>query len=264
MGSCSGDRHCTRRHRWPTCARLGRRRRRCGHTRGTDSSTWRVHHGHRGLHHAGAAGEPVLDELTVKHRELMEPVRAHIKLMQGDIVQHLTELLAHSHVFLLDARFSPSLWRLLAYRLSYLSGVTHQAVVSCQELNKCNSDLLRADALSLSISGGQQFTVRVFHVDPRMSTCGGSVCKRVYGLGVRAARALRSGQTIVLAEGETLHVGAFAAYSDVEKQGTHPYLARGRAGQCDRWRGLRARAQCRPVHQQHSQHSASTHCQAQS
>lgn len=83
-----------------------------------------------------------LDELTVEHNSTISPVRSNIRLVQGDILDHLAELFAHSHVFLFDARSVESTWRILAHLLSYLSGVENQLVVSCKPLDTCDHDLI--------------------------------------------------------------------------------------------------------------------------
>ena len=56
----------------------------------------------------------------------------------------------------------------MLHLLSYMPGVTYQAVVSCQALEKCDSDMLCSDAVSLTMSGGQQFTAQVYTVSPHM------------------------------------------------------------------------------------------------
>ena len=108
----------------------------------------------------------------------MAPVRPHIKLIHGDILNHLPELFAHSHVFLFDARFVDSTWHILAHLLSYLSGVTEQVVISCQLLHTCNADLICGDPVTLTLSGGKQSFTRTRlqgqHTD-EASSCGGGV-----------------------------------------------------------------------------------------
>ena len=170
-----------------------------------------------------------LEELTHEHSAIMAPVRPHIKLIQGDILNHLPELFAHSHVFLFDARFVDSTWHILAHLLSYLSGVTEQVVISCQPLHTCNTDLVCGDPVSLTLSGGKQsFTAHVYRVSTRMKHRHAVEVfeSPVHGLGVRAVRALRAGQTIMRVIGEEISDTTFAQKSDVAKQGMYPYLTR--------------------------------------
>ena len=170
-----------------------------------------------------------LEELTQEHSVIMAPVRPHIKLIQGDILCHLPELFAHSHVFLFDARFVDSTWQILAHLLSYLSGVTEQVVISCQPLHTCNSDLVCGDPVSLTLSGGKQsFTAHVYRVSSRMKHRHAVEVfeSPVHGLGVRAVRMIRAGQIIMHADGEEIYDTTFAQKSDVAKQGMYPYLTR--------------------------------------
>ena len=170
-----------------------------------------------------------LDELTVEHGLVMAPIRPHIKLIQGDIVEHLAELFVHSHVLVFDARFVESTWHIVAHLLSYMSGVTDQVVLSCQPLHQCNADLERGDSVSLTLSGSKQsFTAHVYRVSPRMQRRHAVEVfhSPVHGLGVRAVRALRAGQTILRAVGEVTYHTLFAQLPDVSKQAMYPYLTR--------------------------------------
>ena len=166
-----------------------------------------------------------LDELTAEHEEVIMPVRSNIKLIQGDILDHLVELFAHSHVFMFDERFIASTWQILAHLLSYLSGVSDQVVVSCQRLDRCNEDLVRGAPVSLTLSGGKQtFTSHVYRVSPRMQRRHAVEVFQspVHGLGVRAVRALRAGQAIMRVVGEVTNHTIFAQLGD-------------NGGACRRW-----------------------------
>jgi SAM-dependent methyltransferase len=170
-----------------------------------------------------------LEELTVEHNAIMTPVRPNIKLIQGDILSHLPLLFAHSHVFLFDARFMESTWHILAHLLSHLSGVEGQVVISCQPLHACNADLVCGEPVSLTLSGGKQsFTAHVYKVSSRKKHRHAVEVfeSPVHGLGVRAVRALRVGQTIMRVIGEEIYDTTFAQKSDVSKQGVYPYLTR--------------------------------------
>ena len=170
-----------------------------------------------------------IEELTDEHNTIMAPVRPHIKLIQGDILDHLPELFAHSHVFLFDVCFVPSTWQILAHLLSYLSGVTEQVVISCQPLHTCNADLVCGDPVSLTLSGGKQsFTAHVYSVSSRLKHRHAVEMfeSPVHGLGVRAVRVIRAGQIIMRVLGEEIYGTTFAQKSDVAKQGMYPYLTR--------------------------------------
>ena len=170
-----------------------------------------------------------LKELTQEHSATMASVRPHIKLIHGDILNHLPELFAHSHVFLFDVCFVDSTWHILAHLLSYLSGVTEQVVISCQPLHTCNADLVCGDPVSLTLSGGKQsFTAHVYRVSSRMKHRHAVEVfeSPVHGLGVRAVRVIRAGQIIMRADGEEIYDTTFAHKSDVAKQGMYPYLTR--------------------------------------
>ena len=170
-----------------------------------------------------------LEELTEEHNAIMAPVRPHIRLIQGDIVHHLPLLFAHSHVFLFDARFVQSTWHMLAHLLSYLSGVQDQVVISCQALHKCNPDLVRDESVLLTLSGGKQtFTAHQYRVSPLMKHRHPVEVfqSSVHGLGVRAVRALRTGQTVMRVIGEVVYSTVFTQQSDVSKHSMYPYLTR--------------------------------------
>ena len=170
-----------------------------------------------------------LDELTREHSAILAPVRPNLKLIHGDIVRHLPELFAHSHVFLFDARFVESTWHILAHLLSYLSSNTDPVVISCQPLHKCNPDLVCGEPVSLRLSGGgQKFTAHVYRVCPKMRHRHAVEVfeSPVHGLGVRAVRALRVGQTIMRVVGELVHDTTFAQLTDASKRGVYPYLTR--------------------------------------
>ena len=170
-----------------------------------------------------------LEQLTQEHSAIMAPVRPQIKLIHGDILNHLPELFAHSHVFLFDARFVDSTWHILAHLLSYLGGVTEQVVISCQPLHTCNADLVCGDPVSLTLSGGKQsFMAHVYRVSSRMKHRHAVEVfeSPVHGLGVRAVRVIRAGQTILRVVGEEIYDTTFAQKSDVAKQGMYPYLTR--------------------------------------
>ena len=168
-----------------------------------------------------------LDELTVEHSAIMQPVRANIKLVHGDILDHLQELFVHSHVFIFDARFVESTWSILAHLLSYMSGVNDQVVMSCQPLDKHNSDLVGQQQVQLS-TGENRFTARMFHVDPRKKNWHAVEVyqSEVHGLGVRAVRTLRVGQTIMRVVGELIDSTRFNQLEDVSKRRMYPYLTR--------------------------------------
>ena len=168
-----------------------------------------------------------LDELTVEHNAIMQPVRANIKLVHGDILDHLQELFVHSHVFMFDARFVESTWRILAHLLSYMGGVNDQVVMSCQALDKHNSDLVVQQQVQLS-TGENKFTAYVFHVDQRRKNRHAVEVYQsaVHGLGVRAVRTLRVGQTIMRVVGESIDSTRFNQLEDPSKRRMYPYLTR--------------------------------------
>ena len=168
-----------------------------------------------------------VDELTAEHSAIMQPVRANIKLVQGDILDHMQELLVHSHVFMFDARFMESTWRILAHLLSYMAGVTDQVVVSCQSLHTHNRDLLCQQRVQLS-TGENKFTAHVFRVDRRKKSWHAVEVYRsaVHGLGVRAVRTLRVGQTIMQVVGESIDSSTFNQLRDASKRRMYPYLTR--------------------------------------
>ena len=171
-----------------------------------------------------------VDELTVEHSANMAPVRSNIKLVRGDVLDHLAELFAHSHVFLFDARFMESTWHILAHLLSYLSGVAGQTVLSCQPLHKCNADLVRSGStVTLTLSGGKQsFPARVYRVSPRLQRRHAVEVYQsaVHGLSVRAVRALQAGQTVMRVEGELVYSSTLVRQADVSKRRMWPYLTR--------------------------------------
>jgi SET domain-containing protein len=83
--------------------------------------------------------------------------------------------------------------------------------------------------VSLTLSGGKQtFTAYVYTVSSRMKHRHAVEVfeSPVHGLGVRAVRALRVGQTIMRVIGEEMYDITFAQKSDVSKQGMYPYLTR--------------------------------------
>ena len=169
-----------------------------------------------------------LDELAVKYNTILQPVLNNVRLTQGDILDHAVELFAHSHIFMFDARFVESTWHIISHLLSYMSGPTQPVVISCNALESCNTDLVCGGSMTLAMSGGQQFTARVFRVDPRMKRQHNVEVfpSPVHGLGVRTVWALRKGQKIMRAVGEIIHTSKFATYSAVEKRGIYPYLTR--------------------------------------
>jgi hypothetical protein len=170
-----------------------------------------------------------LDELMADFPAVMASVRHRIKLVQGDILCNLHELFVHSHVFLFDARFTASMSHILAHLLSYLSGVSAQVVISCQPLDKINADLVRGEPLSLVLSGGRQaFTAHSFTINERLKNRHMVEVfeSPVHGLGVRAVRAIRAGQTIMRVKGELIFDTYFVQQSDVTKSSMYPYLSR--------------------------------------
>ena len=171
-----------------------------------------------------------VDTLTAEHADIMLPVRDSIKLVCGNILDHLPELFAHSHLFIFDGRFTQSAWCALAYLLSYLAGVTGQVIISCQDLAKVNSDLVRGRSVPLELAevmgSSQSFTAHVYTVDSAKKRCHTveAYPTAAHRLAVRAVRALRAGQTIMRVEGSPVTHGWFNRQKAVAKREAYPYL----------------------------------------